>query len=114
MTNKEIATTILEQLGGRRFVAFTGSKNFLATEDGGLLMTLARNASKANRLRITLTGMDDYNMEFFRYTPWRFSTRGGQYREYPEKVETVKLYEHVFFDQLQELFTETTGLYTHF
>lgn len=114
MTNKEIAATILEQLGGNRFIAFTGSKDFIATEDGGLLMTLARNASRANRLRITLTGMDDYNMEFIRHTPWHYSTRGGQFREYPEKTETVKRFDHVFCDQLQELFTDVTHLYTHF
>ncbi len=111
--NMEIAETILQQLGGRRFIAFTGSKNFTAI-DRGLQMNLARNASKANRLKVTLNGMDTYDMEFFRYTAPRYSTRGGQFRTYPEKVTTVKEFKGVFFDQLQELFTETTGLYTHF
>lgn len=111
MTNTMIAETILQQLGGGRFVVMTGSKDMIAI-DGGLRMSLARNASKANRLEITLTGMDTYNMKFYRFTPWRFSTRGGQFREYPEKVTTVKEYNGIYCDQLQELFTNVTGMYT--
>lgn len=115
MTDRQIAETILEQMGGGRFIAMTGSKNF-KTITGGLDMTLAKNASKANRLKITLTGMDDYNMEFYKFTPYRVVIRDkgpkpGVYT-YPEKVTTVKRYEHIYFDQLQELFTRTTGLYT--
>lgn len=111
MSNKEIADTILQQLGGGRFVVMTGSRDFIAI-DNGLRMGLARNASKANRLEITLNGADLYDMKFYRYTPWRFSTRGGKFTEYPEKITTVKEYKNIFFDQLEELFTETTGLYT--
>ena len=44
-----IAKTILEQIGGRRFAAMTGSKDF--TDMGnGLRMSLARNKTSANRL----------------------------------------------------------------
>ena len=111
--NAEIANTILQQLGGGRFLVMTGSKDMIAI-DGGLRMSLARNGSKANRLEITLNGADLYDMKFYHYTPWRFSTRGGQFREYPEKITTVKEYNDVYFDQLPELFTETTGLYTRF
>lgn len=109
--NAEIASTILQQIGGGRFVVMTGSKDMIAI-DGGLRMSLARNASKANRLEITLTGMDTYNMKFYRFTPWRFSTRGGKFTEYPEKITTVKEYNGVYCDQLQELFTNVTGMYT--
>ena len=109
--NAEIANTIYQQLGGGRFVVMTGTKDMIAIENG-LRMSLARNASKANRLEITLTGMDTYSMKFYRFTPWRFSTRGGKFTEYPEKITTVKEYNGIYCDQLQELFTETTGLYT--
>ena len=109
--NTEIANTILQQLGGGRFLVMTGTKDLIAIENG-LKMTLARNGSKANRLEITLNGADLYNMKFYHYTPWRFSTRGGQFREYPEKITMVKEYTNCYFDQLQELFTETTELFT--
>ena len=108
-----VAQTILDQLGGGRFVAMTGSKNFVS--DGNTLrMHLAKNASKANRLEITLNGLDLYDMRFYRYTAPRYSTRGGEFRVYPEKVTEVKTYNDVYCDQLQELFTDVTGMYTHF
>lgn len=92
-----VAQTILNQLGGRRFVMMTGSKNFIS--DGNTLsMKLTRNASKANYLRITLTGSDDYNMEFI-------SARGSS-------INTKAEFNGVYADQLQSIFTSATGLYT--
>ena len=106
-----VADTILEQLGGRRFVVMTGSKNFVS--DGNCLrMTLAKNASKANRLWITLNGMDTYDMHFFRYSPARFNSKTMTFSD--EKITTVKKLEGVLCDQLQEIFTDVTGMYTHF
>ena len=46
-----IAKTILEQIGGRRFAAMTGSKDFIDMGNG-LRMSLARNKTSANRLDI--------------------------------------------------------------
>ena len=46
-----IAKTILEQIGGRRFAAMTGSKDFIDMGNG-LRMSLARNRTSANRLDI--------------------------------------------------------------
>ena len=116
MTNTEIAKTILDQLGGNRFIAFTGSKNFMAIENG-LQMTLAKNGSKANRLEITLTCMDTYNMRFYKHTNASFNMNryiktGDGWRD--AKDTEIKTFKGVYFDQLQELFTETTKLYTHF
>lgn len=109
--NAEIASTILQQLGGGRFLLMTGTKDLIAIENG-LKMTLARNGSKANRLEITLNGADLYDIKFYHFTPWRFSTRGGQFREYPEKITVIKEYKNCYCDQLQELFTNVTGMYT--
>ena len=63
-----IASIILEQLGGNKFIAMTGASHFVS--DGNTLrMTLPKNGSKANRLYITLDeGTDTYTMRFFRYT----------------------------------------------
>ena len=46
-----IAQTILQQIGGRRFAAITGSRNF-SDLGNGLLMSLAKNMTSANRLEI--------------------------------------------------------------
>jgi len=59
-----IAKTILEQIGGRRFAAMTGSKDFIDMGNG-LRMSLARNKTSANRLDIIYDGGADlYNMRF--------------------------------------------------
>lgn len=108
-----IPETILSQLGGNKFIVMTGSKNFVA--DGNTLrMTLAKNGSKANRLHITLESDDTYTMHFFKYTAggWRVNHKTGTVTEKKEKIEEVKTFRGVYFDQLQELFTEVTKLYT--
>ena len=53
-----IAKTILEQIGGRRFAAMTGSKDFIDMGNG-LRMSLARNKTSANRLDIIYDGGAD-------------------------------------------------------
>ena len=94
----QVAQTILTQLGGNKFVVMTGSKNFLAGENY-LNMKLTRNKAKAQWLKITLNGKDLYDMNF--------------YTADKECNKTTKvLFEDVYFDQLQTLFTRATGLYT--
>ena len=92
-----VAKTILDQLGGNKFIAMTGSKNFIGGDDF-LSMRLARNKSGANYLRITLSSMDDYTVEFFKMT----------------KFDLISVYSSggVYCDQLQNLFTSVTGLDT--
>lgn len=104
-----VADIILEQLGGYRFTMMTGAHGFIA--DGNTLrMILPRNASKANRLRITLDADDTYTMDFYRYTPSRWNKKTFTYTE--PKVKSIKEINGVYCDQLQDIFTETTGLYT--
>ena len=115
MTNREIATTILNQLGDNRFIAMTGAKEFLAIENG-LRFRIGRNASKANRIEVTLTPMDTYDFTFIKYRPysWKVDHKTMTVKETPEKREVVKQFKDIYCDQLQELFTDVTGLYTHF
>jgi hypothetical protein len=96
----EIATTILNQLGGKRFIVMTGSKNFVTTKNGGLLMKLSRNASGAQYLKIELNGSDLYEMNFF-------SVRGIDIKQKAE-------FSGVYCDQLTNIFESVTGLYTSF
>jgi len=95
--NNEIAQTILTQLGGNKFRVMTGSKQFIAGTNS-LSMKLARNASGANYLRITLGSMDVYKMEFI-------SIRAG-------KMKTKHEFENVYCDKLVSFFESTTKLYT--
>ena len=100
MTNKEIATTILQQMGGNRLVAMTGAKNFLAIERG-LQFTLPSNFAKdgVNRVRVVLDPDDTYTVEFMR-------ARGTS-------CKSIAKFDSTYCDQLQELFEDVTGLATH-
>lgn len=106
----EIARTILEQLGGNKFLAMTGAKNLIA--DGNTLsMTLPKNMSKANRLSITLEGDDTYTVRFYRFTAARFNPKTLTFSE--DKTQEVKTSRGIYWDMLQDLFTSVTGMYTH-
>lgn len=92
-----IAATILQQLGGSRFIAMTGAKN-LINHGSALSMKLPRNASKANMLKITLDANDTYTVEFSKFRNL--------------DITPVKTLNNVYADQLRSVFTATTGLET--
>lgn len=90
-----IARNILSQLGGNRFLAMTGASNLTSRPDG-LSFKIGQNASKITHVRVTLTAMDDYIVEFLKI-------RGT-------KVEPVAYAEGVYADTLAQVFTAKTGL----
>lgn len=107
--NREIANTILAQLGGNKFLAMTGSHQLTySSKERYLQMKLRRNASGAQYLKITLEPNDVYTMEFFKVKTKRES---GFVVDY-ERVEVKKI-EYVYEDGLQPLFTSITELRTH-
>jgi hypothetical protein len=97
MTNVEIAKIILSQLGGNRLSVMTGARNFVAVEKG-LQFRIPKAKSNINSVRVTLTPADDYTVEFF-------AIRGTNFKQ-------VAAVPGVYCDQLQDVFTEHTGLYT--
>lgn len=107
-----IPETIYQQLGGGRFAMFTGCKDFVGDKNS-LRMSIPRNHSKANRLTVTYDyGTDTYSMRFWRFTPFRFDHKTGVI--HPEKFTDLKVVDGIYCDQLQEIFTDFTWLYTHF
>lgn len=98
-----ITQTILQQIGGNRFVVMTGSKRFLNTGNG-LRMSLVRNKTQANRLEITLDKRTDtYIMRFYR----QITTKN-----FEMKTTEIANYDGIYCDMLEEMFTSVTGLYT--
>ena len=93
-----IAKTILEQLGGNKFVVMTGAKNFVDCGDA-LSMKIGRNKTSSNYLKITLNMMDLYDVRFS-----RVSLKGGE--------RSVTEYNDVYNDSLVEVFEKHTGMYT--
>ena len=94
----QVATTILQQLGGNKFIAMTGAKNFGSIEKG-LSFKIGRNSSGYNHVKIVLNSLDLYDMHFIKVRKCRIV----------KDDEVCGLYD----DMLQRTFTDKTGLYTH-
>lgn len=130
--NQEIANTILSQFGGHKFTVMTGAKNFVAIENG-IRFNIGKNGSQANMVKVILNGDDTYTMSFIKqgrefneYTiMMKYADKGLSEQEFNEAVskaiakakknaepKTLKEYNGLFFDQLQESFTEYTKMYT--
>lgn len=103
-----VPSIILEQLGGQKFIAMTGCRDFVGDKNK-LRMTIPKNMSKANRLEITLRD-DLYDMRFYKYSAPRLNKKTFQYTD--EKVVEVAHFEGIFFDMLCDIFTQVTGMYT--
>ena len=93
------AGEVLKQLGGNKFIAMTGAKDFLKDDNKQMItFKIGRNNKQINHIRITLNAMDTYDMEFLYCS-----------------VKGVKLKSNsngVYNDMLQAVFTEHTGLNT--
>lgn len=92
-----IAQTILQQLGGNRFITMTGAKSFV-NGHSYLQFRIPRNASKGNVVVIALNKNDLYDVSFKRI------------RNY--QVETMLERNDVSVEQLREMFENVTGLKT--
>ena len=91
------AKELLQQLGGNKFKAMTGAKDFGIGSDG-LHFKIGRNAKSISHIVIKLTSMDLYDMKFLR-------VRAG-------KIKVIKKVSGVYNDMLGKIFTKYTGMYT--
>ena len=100
---QETATNILKQLGGNKFIAITGAKNFVygkRKETGNIFIGFRFPMCRhSNYCSIELNSLDLYDMTFQRI------------RKYDAIV--TKEYKSLYCDQLQEIFTGYTALNTH-
>jgi hypothetical protein len=101
MSDMAVARTILAQLGGNRFRAMTGARNFVG-DDNSLRFRLPGTGGFCNNginaVKITLNGMDLYDVVYMRI-------RGG-------KITTVEEVNDLYFDSLTDSFERVTGLRT--
>ena len=103
--SKEIAETILEQLGGNKFIAMTGAKNFSFSADPSdrypaLSFRIGKNRKRITRIKIMYDTVWDLYIMIF-------------YEIFKNEVKSTERIEDVSADQLQEFFTDRTGLLTH-
>jgi hypothetical protein len=99
--NGQPANTILEQLGGNRFIAMTGAREFLELGNG-LSFQLPGGGGRIkqgiNNVQIIVAENDTYKMYFSR-------RRGLTFKN-------IHTFENIYWDQLQEIFTQATGVAT--
>lgn len=104
MTDMTVARTILQQLGGNRFIAMTGAKDLVGSDDS-LRMKLpsrgpAKTANGCTHMSITLNGDDLYDVEFMKWNARKM------------EMGVVSRHEGIYNDMLCSMFTAETGLYT--
>lgn len=104
-----IGQIILQQLGGNRFIAMTGAKDFVTLDAGtdsngpyrgGLMFKIPRGRNGATRVCIKLTHDDLYVVYFSRYSPRTFL------------IHDCGSFTGVYAEHLASLFTEQTGFDT--
>ena len=93
--SQQVAKTILQQLGGNRFIAMTGAKNFGSSRNS-LQFKIGRNSKSISHVIITLKSSDLYDVEFIRMR--------GTSRKVVKKVKGV------YADQLGTMFKKYTGM----
>ncbi|MGU4699208.1 hypothetical protein K6L09_21295 [Burkholderia cepacia] len=111
---KAAAETMIAQLGGKKFVAMTGAKDFLFGETEGnepyLQFKIPTNFAKDNIsiIRIVLNQMDTYDVQYLKMGKQR-NDFGG----FSPIAEQVAMSEGIYCDMLQDDFKEKTGLDTN-
>jgi len=99
MSDMQLAATILEQLGGNRFIVMTGARDFLGAFNALTFRIPTSPRNRANAVRITLDPSDTYSVEFMTVRRNHVATVGP-------------IYAGIYGDALPDLFTRVTGLET--
>jgi hypothetical protein len=102
MAYLDTADTILQQLGGQRFIAMTGARGMVAGKNS-LTFRLPRspfNQKRINAVQIELTPADTYRISFYRISPAVSET-------------VIAVHDDVYCDELADVFTQETNLLTH-
>lgn len=96
--NVQIATTIVNQMGGtNRLALMIGARNFMADTNALSFRFPAHGKNKANYFKATLNAADLYDTEFG-------IVRGDNYK-------VVSTESNLYNDQLVSYFENETGLY---
>lgn len=105
-----VANEIIHQLGGNKFIVMTGAKDFVELPYGIQFRIGSTYNTKINMVRVFLNTDDTYGMQFIHYVKEYLNSTTGFYRPSQEKV--INNYEHVYNNNLQEVFKLATGMDT--
>lgn len=91
--SNQVADTILQQLGGNKFIAMTGAKSFIGSDD-----SLKFKIPGGQIIEVSLNGDDTYTLTV------------GRFNKKALEVKYSQVLNRVYADQLTEIFTHVTGL----
>lgn len=94
-----VQSAIMQQVGGNKFCVMTGVKTIIAQGDNGLTFTIGGGAKKRIKyFTVELQGDDTYKVMFRKI--------------FKNELKTISEFSGIYCDQLQEIFTQETGMYT--
>jgi len=96
MSNTQ-AQILLNQLGGNKFIAMTGAKDFGISKEG-LSFKIGKNSKGVSHVKIRLSSLDLYDMKFI-------NIRAGN-------IKIKAEIKGVYCDQLETFFKKYTGMDT--
>lgn len=99
--SNQVAQTILQQLGGNKFLAMIGAKNLMSHGAENALsfrLSSTMTKNKSNHIKITLNGNDLYDVTFSKI--------------FKMTVKEISSFSDVYAENLVELFESETGLAT--
>lgn len=101
------AQEIIRQMGGiGKLRAMVGAKSFVySDQEESVMFGFMTGKSGINKIKITLTPMDLYSVEFWQIPSTRAMLKGVE----PALVGGV--HDNVYWEDLQDLFEAETGLY---
>lgn len=100
MSDLNVANNIVAQLGGSRFIALTGAKNFVGGDNYVQFGIPLKTKNQSNKVRITLNANDLYDVEFFYVRGTSLKEKGS--------------FNNVYADNLLDVFESATGVYGRF
>lgn len=98
MTTQTVGQIILQQLGGNKFIAMTGAKMFVQSDNSLQFRIPKFPGVKVNFVKIILEPSDTYRVQFMKI-------RGTTF-------ETIAEREDIYAENLKDVFTRVTGLRT--
>lgn len=113
--------TIIEQFGGGRAFFMVGAKRILRdTSKGAIIfqfMPTCRTKARWCEIKYD-AGRDSYIMTFFKMSP-KWINYADSFTKKPRRIKvgeervTIETREDVYCDELQAVFEDYTGIYTH-
>jgi len=107
--NKQIAITILKQIGGKvLFMIGARKPKSMIALDNGVIFKVGKNSKRINKIKITLNSMDTYDVEY-----WHSVKSFKVYKqEFEDKSKLISSESGIYNDGLRDSIERNTGLYT--